>query len=99
MRRTRRHRHTRARYGRSLVRRLYWRRVIRLDAFLGGLARLRSRLPWSRSPSTHTRLPEPEGVTCDDAGGPADTTLDIPGNVDAPGDAPLPLYTRLTAPF
>ena len=48
---------------------LCWRRVIRFDAFLGGLERLRSRLPWSRSPSMHRRLPaEPEGVTCADAG-------------------------------
>jgi len=77
---------------------IYWRRVIRLDAFLGRLVRLRSRLPWSRSPSTHTRPPvELEEVTCVDAGGPTDTILDIPGNVDAPGYAPLPLYARLTA--
>ena len=77
---------------------LYCRRVTRFDALLGRLVRLRSRLPWSRSPSTHTRPPvDPEGVTCADVGGPADTILDIPGNASAPGDAPLPLYALLTA--
>ena len=35
---------------------LYCRRVTRIDAFLGRLVRLRSRLPRSRSPSTHVAL-------------------------------------------
>ena len=79
---------------------LCWRRVIRFDAFLGGLARLCSRLPWSRSPSTHTKLPaEPEGVTCADARGPAVTILDIPENASAPGDAPPLRFAERLATF